>query len=71
MTADELREMCVARRTELKLTQIELSKLSGINQSTLCHIENNRVKLNLVTLFKLLDALQLDFVISRRANPNP
>lgn len=64
MNSDTFRELCTARRLELGLTQQELSKRSGINQSTLSHIESNRVKLNLITLFKLLEALELDFNVS-------
>ena len=67
MTSDDLRQIFVNRMAELNLTQKELAQKSGVHQSTISHILNYNSKLNLKTMFQLIDALEFDFKIVPRA----
>lgn len=50
------------RRKELKITQEELSSLTGIDQANLSRIERGTVKAELDTYLKLLSALGIDLM---------
>ncbi|MBN1079241.1 XRE family transcriptional regulator [Clostridium botulinum] len=47
-------------RKEKRLTQKELSRLSGVSQSTISEIENGAVSPRLLTVSKLAAALQIN-----------
>ena len=56
-------------RTKHNLTQTELAKRVGIKQSTLSSFENHPETTQLQTLFKILHALEVNFVIQEQHSP--
>ncbi len=51
----------------LKLTQGGLSKLTGIKQQTISAIESGTQQASLTTLFAILSTLNLELVVTKRA----
>ncbi|MCR4788258.1 MAG: helix-turn-helix transcriptional regulator [Lachnospiraceae bacterium] len=49
------------RRKKLNLSQSDVSERSGISLSTIRRIENYKTTPDLITLLKLLDALDMEF----------
>ena len=57
------------RRKYLNLSQIQLSKLSGLSQSIITKFENNKIDPTLSTIYKIEQALQeQEYVSSKRAS---
>lgn len=66
MLANELRN----HRIEQHKTQIDISELVGIKQTTISSFENKPDGTKLETLFKILNALNLELSINERGKPN-
>lgn len=62
MLAHVLREF----RYQQNLSQSELARLAMVKQATISAFENNPDSTKIETLFKLLTALELEFVIQPR-----
>jgi HTH-type transcriptional regulator / antitoxin HipB len=57
-------------RKKRGLTQEEAGKTVGLNQTMISRVENGRHMLRVDTLFKLLDALDLELFIQSREDAN-
>lgn len=53
ITRDNAGEKLLAHRDDKNLTQVEVSKKSGVSVQTLCLIEGGEVKPQTMTVFKL------------------
>lgn len=53
VTKDNAGEKLLAYRNDKNLTQVEVSKKSGVSVQTLCLIESGDVKPQAMTIFKL------------------
>jgi len=62
----EIIQSIVARRIELSLSQRELARLIGMQQSAICRIERGDKNITVGTLFKVTDALKLDIEFKPR-----
>jgi len=54
-------------RKNLKLTQGQLSEMTGIKQQTISAIESGVQQANLKTLFAILSTLNLELIVHKRA----
>lgn len=55
------------RRKQLQLTQMDLSKKTGLSQKTLSNLEVESAGVKLKTLMDVLAALDLEMVIQKRS----
>lgn len=60
----ELALLVMSHRKNLKLSQLEVGKLVGLTQKTISAFENKPESTQLVTLFRILSALNLDLKIT-------
>ena len=56
-----LGEMIRKKRTEKHLTQRKLGAIMNTTNIEICNIENDKAKPNLKTLYKLAQALEIDY----------
>lgn len=59
----EVREMIIDVRTQLGMTQKQLSEKSGVSQANISKIENGSYRLSILTLKKIADGLGKRLVI--------
>ena len=57
-------------RSEQDWPQVQLSKRSGVKQSTISQVEGGAEKTRLATVFKILAGLDLELVIRARTKGN-
>lgn len=50
------------KREELKMSQVELGRLSGVHPNTICGFENTPRKISLDSAARILRALQMEFL---------
>lgn len=61
MTIDDIKNLCIARRKELQLTQAQVGKLAGIRREMIVRFENDSPNdLGLRRFLRLLLVLELD-----------
>ncbi len=60
-----------AARLNMKLTQAELGKITGVQPKTISAIENGMKGVQLDTLFRLLSGLELTITLNHRRQPSP
>lgn len=66
MTPQELSTLLKELRHKANLTAPELSELSGINETQISRIENNRVDYQVSQLLKYLDGLGLEIKVKKK-----
>lgn len=66
MTSNKVIELFSKQRQALNLTQIDLSKKSGVAQSTISKFENDKTKFNLESLFAIADALDIEITFKTK-----
>ena len=57
----------IARRNELSISQRTLAKMVGMHQPAICRLERGDGDIRVGTLFKVADALNMDFGIYARS----
>ncbi len=62
----DLALMAISQRKALKLSQLEVGQLVGLQQKTISAFENKPEGTQLETLFRILSALELDITISAK-----
>jgi HTH-type transcriptional regulator/antitoxin HipB len=65
-TPKQLGEIFRRRRKEMGLTQVGLSQLIGLRQSTISMLENSTAGTRIATLYNSMAALDLELVIRPR-----
>ena len=70
-SAQSLGALIKDERKRQGLTQIELGKMTGLNQTTLSLIEKGKPSVQLRTILVLLSALNLNIQIGSREQPAP
>ncbi|MBN1366931.1 MAG: helix-turn-helix transcriptional regulator [Dehalococcoidales bacterium] len=60
-------QIIIARRNELSLSQRELARMVGMQQPAICRLERGDNNITLGTLFKVIEALNLDIKIKPKA----
>ena len=70
-SAQSLGALIKDERKRQGLTQIELGKMTGLNQTTLSLIEKGKPSVQLQTILVLLSALNLNIQIGSREQPAP
>ena len=63
-SSKEMAEYVVTTRKELGLSQSEVANRAGLKQKTISSFENNPNGTKLMTLFRILSAVQLDLNLS-------
>ena len=63
---DQLSAVLRARRLELGLTQAALAKRSGLLQKTVSALENHPRSRSIATLYRMLDALDLEIAVGTK-----
>ena len=56
----------IARRNELSMSQRELARMVGMHQPAICRLERGDQNITIGTLFKVADALNMDFGVHAR-----
>ena len=57
-------------RNHMRLTQVQLSRLTKINKTTISEIENGRFTGSFDIFERLLDAVGLQFEVTEKTNPS-
>ena len=57
----------IRRRSELRLSQTQLANIIGMQQPAISRLENGRGNANIGTLFKVVNALNLDVEFKPRS----
>ena len=57
----------IARRNELSISQRKLAQMVGMHQPAICRLERGDGNITVGTLFKVADALNMDFGIYARS----
>ena len=58
----------IARRSELSLSQRKLAQMVGMHQPAICRLERGDQNITIGTLFKVADALNMDFGVHTRSH---
>ncbi len=61
----------IRRRNELRLSQVQLANMIGMQQPTISRLENGGRNTTISTLFKVADALALDVELKPRPRASP
>lgn len=66
MNRTEIGEFIKQKRLESQLSQAALAKLAGVRRQSILEIENSQYDFRVDTLLKILNALDLDLIVSDR-----